>query len=327
MSVAEKVQWREWCQSDPNIHIFMRDWWLDAVCGADNWDCIIESSEYSGGGQSRAALPFYKIKSHGFNVIAQPILTQKIGPYVKLEEGLSEQESADMSNQLLGKLLDRLPTDVASVNFNMDWHITDGEPFLARGYEVTTRYTNVLLDLSDLDSVYASFDKTVRKHLRRAEQIVKIEETDDIEAFYQVNGKTFHRQGKEIPYSFDFVKQLDEVLVRHQARKIFLGKDEQGRIHAANYLIWDENSMYLLMGSADPELRESHAGNLMVWNGIKFASTVTKHFDFEGSMLPGVNAFNLAFAPVNMPYLSVSKRQNKLYNLLWHGKQVVANLI
>ena len=47
LSLTAKKQWREMCQSDPNIHIFMRDWWLDAVCGEDNWDCIIEYFEDS----------------------------------------------------------------------------------------------------------------------------------------------------------------------------------------------------------------------------------------------------------------------------------------
>lgn len=92
-------------------------------------------------------------------------------------------------------------------------------------------------------------------------------------------------------------------------------------------MTWDETSLYLLMGSADPDLRGSHASNLMVWNAIKFAATVTRNFDFEGSMLPGVNAFNIAYAPVNKSYLAVSKRPSRLYNMLWHGKRALANLL
>ncbi len=326
MSVAEKVQWREWCQSDPNIHIFMRDWWLDAVCGADNWDCIIESFEYSGE-RSRAALPFYKVKSHGFDVITQPILTQKIGPYVKLPTGLSEQEAADVSNQLMGKLLDRLPTEVDSVNFNMDWHISDGEPFLVRGYELTTHYTDVILDLNDMEVVYKNFDSKLRTHIRKAEKIVTVKECPDIETFYEIDSKTFARQNMSMPYSIDFVKHLDEVLVEHNARKMWMAVDEQDRIHAVEYLVWDEHSAYLLMGGADPNLRNSYATNLLVWEAIQYAVTVTRMFDFEGSIMPNVNPFNRMYGPIEIPYLSVSKRQSKLYNLLWHGKQVIENLI
>lgn len=138
---------------------------------------------------------------------------------MKLPEGLDEREAADMSNMLIGAVLDRIPADIDSVNFNMDWHIADGEPFLTRGFEVTTRYTNILHDLSDLERLYDSFDKTVRKHLCRAEQIVEIEESEDIEAFYELNGKTFMRQGKPIPYSIDFIKNLDKSLKQQKARK------------------------------------------------------------------------------------------------------------
>ena len=326
MSVVEKKQWRELCQSEPDIHIFMRDWWLDAVCGENNWDCIIENSENSYGG-GYCAFPFYKMKSHGFNVITQPLLTQKIGPYVHLPEGLDERDAADMSNRLIGAVLDRIPTDIDSVNFNIDWHITDGEPFLERGYEITTRYTDVIFDLTDLENVYKNFDSKLRTHLRKAEKLVSVIECPNIRTFYEIDSKTFARQGLPMPYSFEFVKHLDDVLGEHNARKMWMAVDEQQRIHAVEYLVWDERSAYLLMGGADPALRNSYATNLLVWEAIQYAAQVAEIFDFEGSIMPNVNSFNRTYGPVELPYLAVTKRPSRFYNLLWHGKRVIANLV
>lgn len=279
------------------------------------------------GGRSRVGLPFYKIKSHGFKVIAQPILTQKIGPYVKLAEGLNERDAADMSNRLIGAVLDRIPADIDCVNFSMDWRIVDGEPFVERGYEVTTRYTDAIFDLTDLESVYKNFDSKLRTHLRKAEKLVSVRECPDIRTFYEIDGKTFARQGLPMPYSFEFIKHLDDVLGEHNARKMWMAIDEQQRIHAVEYLVWDEHSAYLLMGGADPKLRNSYATNLLVWEAIQYAAQITKIFDFEGSIMPNVNPFNRTYGPVELPYLAVRKRQNKLYNLLWHAKQAMANLI
>ena len=53
---------------------------------------------------------------------------------MKLPDELDEREAADLPNSIIGAVLDRIPADIASVNFNIDWHITDGEPFLAWGY-------------------------------------------------------------------------------------------------------------------------------------------------------------------------------------------------
>ena len=325
LSATEKNKWREWCQSDPNIHIFMRDWWLDAVCGADNWDCIIESTEDSE--ESRAALPFYKRKSHGFDVVAQPVLTQKIGPYVKLAHGLSAQESADMSNRLIGNLLDRLPKDVADIRFNMDWHVTNGEPFLTRGYEVTTRYTTVIPDLSDLENVWNNLSPRARKEIRKAEQMLNFVEINDIDKFDAINEMTFERQNMKRPYKKNMLYRIERACCEHNARKIFFAIDTNNEVHGGVYVVYDEKAAYFLMSGENPQLRSSNAGRFMKWNAIKAVAKVTRSMDFEGSMIEGVQTANRRFGGLEKPYLSVSKRSNKFYNLLWHGKQAVANLI
>jgi lipid II:glycine glycyltransferase (peptidoglycan interpeptide bridge formation enzyme) len=54
------------------------------------------------------------------------------------------------------------------------------------------------------------------------------------------------------------------------------------------YLVFDARAAYYLIGGADPTLRASGAQNLLVWEAIQFASSVSKVFDFEGSSVPGI---------------------------------------
>ncbi|QPT41279.1 GNAT family N-acetyltransferase [Oligella ureolytica] len=93
---------------------------------------------------------------------------------------------------------------------------------------------------------------------------------------------------------------------------MFIAEDEQGRHHAGVYLIWDDNTAYYLMGGGDPDLRNSDATSLCMWEAIQFAATVTKNFDFEGSMIEPVERFFRGFGAVQTPYFSISKTNSKL---------------
>ena len=117
----------------------------------------------------------------------------------------------------------------------------------------------------------------------------------------------FDRQGVSIPYSDEYVRKLDRAAGARNSRKIFIAEDDSGRRHAGIYLVWDAKSAYYLMGGGDPNLRNSGATSLCMWEAIKFAATVTDQFDFEGSMIEPVERFFRAFGAVQTPYFSVSK--------------------
>ncbi len=99
-------------------------------------------------------------------------------------------------------------------------------------------------------------------------------------------------------------------------QKNFYVQDKDRKIHAAIYIIWDSNSAYYLMGGSDPDLRNSGATSLCIWEAIKFSSTVVKKFDFEGSMIEPVERFFRAFGAKQMPYLRISKTTSRLLKLL-----------
>ena len=94
--------------------------------------------------------------------------------------------------------------------------------------------------------------------------------------------------------------------------KILIAEDEQGRRHAGVYIVWDNTSAYYLMGGGDPDLRNSGATSLCMWEAIQFASTVTQRFDFEGSMMEPVEKFFRAFGATQTPYFSISKTPSRL---------------
>lgn len=68
------------------------------------------------------------------------------------------------------------------------------------------------------------------------------------------------------------------------------------------------------MGGEDPELRNSGAGILLIWEAMKFTFEVLKlnRFDFEGSMLEPVERVRRDFGAIQTPYFAISKSNSKL---------------
>jgi hypothetical protein len=127
---------------------------------------------------------------------------------------------------------------------------------------------------------------------------------------------SYARQGAVLPYSRDLVARLDAACGERDARRMFFAQDAEGRVHAVLYLVWLGNTAYDLMSGADPEIRGSGAGSLLVWEAIRFAATVTSRFDFEGSMVESIERFFRAFGARQVAYSRVTRmspRMKKLY--------------
>ena len=306
--MKNKDLYRKLCESEPTIPVFSQDWWLDAVCG-DEWDvCLVEK-----GSTVVAAMPYHlRTNRFGMKVISQPQETQTLGPWLRS----SDSKMANRLGQekdLLTELIDQLP---AFSQFHQNWHhaYNNWLPFYWRDFEQTTRYTYRLPDLSDLDLVWAGFRENIRGDIRKAKDRFRLIVRSDlsIDDFLALNAKTFERQGMTLPYTESFIKRLDSACAEHAARAIFIAVDADGRHHAGVYTVWDKESAYYLMGGSDPELRSSGASSLCLWAAIQHASTVTKSFDFEGSMIEPVERFFRAFGAIQTPYFSISKTPSRL---------------
>lgn len=305
--LTNKDKYRLLCQNEPSIPIFSKDWWLDSVAG-DAWDVVLVEK----GDQILASMPYTMRQRYGLNVISQPALTQTLGPWLrpstaKYARRLSQEKD------LLQKLFEQLPK---FAHYQQNWHCTRTNwlPLYWLGYEQTTRYTYRLEDLSSEEQIWGELQDNIRREIRKAsnKEGVKVRTDLDVEVFLTLNEKVFARQNMALPYTRDFVRRLDKAAAQNQARKIFIAEDEQGRHHAGVYLIWDDNTAYYLMGGGDPDLRNSGATSLCMWEAIQFAATVTKSFDFEGSMIEPVERFFRGFGAVQTPYFSISKTNSKL---------------
>lgn len=306
-----KALYRELCQKETSIPIFSRDWWLDAVCGENDWDVAIEVED----GEILGSMPYMKSKKLIFTFIGQPLLTQFLGPWFSVGSS-NDEKSISQQNKIMASLIEQLPK---CHYFSQNWNysVSNWLPFYWAGFNQTTRYTYVLNKLDDIDSLWRGLRGNIQREIRKAENRfdLKISESEPLDVFIGLMEKTFARQGKHFPYSRELIQSIDAACKTRNAGKMWLAVDEHGRSHAGIYVIWDSNSAYYLMGGGDPELRTSGASSYLLWHAIKYTANFVNRFDFEGSMLKSVEKFFRAFGSTQVPYLKVYKSNSYLLNI------------
>lgn len=293
--------YEELVKRSPQGSIFAHRWWLEAVAPG-----MHEILEIKKNGGLQAAWPVVHRDADGAKHICMPALTQKLG-ILFAPANAKPAEVQSTRQELTTELIDELG-DSASFHQNYHENFTDWLPFYWRGYVQTTRYTYVLEDISDLTALWNGMRSNARRDIRRAERLgIRIKDDLEMARFVDLNRKTFARQGREPLASDELIYRLDAACCSNAGRKIFAGVDSQGRVHAAVYVAWADNTAYYLMGGTEPELRASGAQLLALWEAVKFANSVVKRFDFEGSMLPQVEHGFRELGAKQLPYFSISK--------------------
>ena len=291
----------ELVRRSPQGSIFANRWWLDAVAPG-----MYELLEIKRGGEIHAAWPVVHIVRDGVRHACMPALTQKLG--ILFAPSTAKRVEVQSTNQrLVGELMEKLG-GLASFHQNFHENFTDWLPFFWQGHAQTTRYTYVLEDISDRTVLWNAMRPHQRRAIRKAEKLsIRIKDDLDLSHFLELNRKTFTRQGKLPLGSDELIGRLDSACRTHAGRKIFAGIDSQGRVHAAVYVAWQNDTAYYLMGGSEPDLRESGAQLLALWEAVVFAGSVVRRFDFEGSMLPQVEHVFRGFGAKQLPYFSISK--------------------
>ena len=306
-----KTLYRELCANEDLIPLFSKDWWLDTVVGMDKWDVALVHKD----GKIIASMPYIIKNRFGLKLCTLPELTQYLGPWIKPSQA-KYAKIIGQQKDIMIDLIEQLPRfDYFLQNWN--YKQTNWLPFYWKGFRQTTKYTYVIDDMSSLDIVLSNFQENIRGDIKKAKNRYNLilQDNPSIEDFIQLNRKVYERKNIKMPHNEQTLIKLDRACAQRNSRRIFIAIDEDGRPHAGAYIVWDKNSAYYLLGGSNPKLRNSGASSLCMWEAIKFASTVTKEFNFEGSMIEPVERFVRGFGGKQRLVFNISKTPSLLLRL------------
>jgi hypothetical protein len=292
--------YRRLCTTEDSIPVFSRDWWLDAVCG-ENWDALTLEKK----GKVYAAMPLY-IPCR--RIIFMPHYTQTMGIWFAGETPDTKYSSLLEHRQAVCIYFIEQLRRYRRFFQNFSYEFTDWLPFYWEGYSQTTRYSYVLNGLKDTGKMLADMSEQTRRNIKKAvKQSVVVCRGVSEDDFLRIQSLTFRRQNKKNTQSPAVLRRLIDAARRRGQGDIFGGYDKDGNLHAAAFVVWQNSSAYYIAGGGDPALRFSGAHSLVLWEAIKYVSQYTDVFDFEGSMIPGVERFFREFGAVQTPYFTIAR--------------------
>ena len=277
--------------------VFEQPWWLDAVA-PNIWKEIFVKEEDE-------IIARWPIVIKG-NCILMPKLTQTLGFWLS-ERILESDPYYNKRKKIINLLLEQLPKN-KSIKIRLDHKINYFLPMHWNNFVIYPCISYRINDLSDIDSIFNSFNYNVRKHIKTASKNVIIKTIDDIELLLTLMEKTFKLQNRKYPISRNLIRNIYSSCKEYQACKLLYAFDKDENLHSGSLFVYDKNVCYHLIQGSDPKYRNSRANSLLIWEGIKFASTVSKTFDFEGSMIEGIENFFRQFGGTPIVYYQIRKQ-------------------
>ncbi len=275
--------------------LFEQPWWLDIVAPGE-WNEVLVK------GKDGAVIGRMPYVTHGSSVIT-PELTQTLGIWIAPEV----QDDYGMQKKIIQEIFEKLEhkRSVVQTLAPCNQYVL---PFRWLGYRMEPRFTYRLSDLSDCDALYQRFNKTAKKNIKYAKNKVEVNTETNVETLILMLDRTFSAQKRKNPMSRDLIRRIVQSCEENHCGKYFEARDSVGNVHSCAYLVFDEKVCYYLLGASDSEFRSSGAQSLLLWESIQFASTRSAVFDFEGSMVEGIENFFRQFGGICTPYYIVSRR-------------------
>jgi lipid II:glycine glycyltransferase (peptidoglycan interpeptide bridge formation enzyme) len=286
------------------LPLFAQPWWLDAVTDGQ-WNAVLAHDDK---GKLTGSWAFGLKQMAGMKRIFMPPFTPYLGPVLHYEGELSEYEFISLQNKVFKMLLDELP-EVADIRFKCQPGMNNWLPFYWRGFEQTTRYTYIIDDTADIEEVYEGFKDSLKRQIKKADKQLKVNSVNDITSTIALFKKSLIKSGSKLEWSDSLFSKIDQTASAHQCRAILEARDESGDLYASIYLVWDNNTMYYLFGGMDEAYGDSGAKSLLFWKAINMASEKNLTFNFEGSMIPGVERFFRSFGGELTPVYYIYKRK------------------
>jgi len=300
MTENNKSIYAEWAASYPKLPLFFYPWWLDAVCGPGRWEVAVAQNA---NGQVEGVWPYYAYRRYGQAMMGMPMLTPYLGPLLVYPHKVSRPQRRSFEKKTMDALIDQLP-DFFYAYQTFTPRIDNWLPFYWRGFRQTTYYTYILKDINETEKVFRRFRSKTRNHIRVAARGHAIEKNGSLSDFFTLNKMAF--EGQNMPYSYDVLKKIDDQLQPRGWRKIYLARSEDGLLQGGVYVVQDQHSAYLLASGRRPG-SDSGVAPMLIWQAIQDLAEEVRQFDFEGSVIPGIETFFRSFGGSLTPYYQVSR--------------------
>ena len=301
MNTSDRDIYRKFAETCPDLPLFMQPWYLDAVCRDGRWEVVLVQKD----NRVVAVLPYFIKQKWGRSYISMPPLCKQMGPFI-----IAEFRTLKWEMRLFEALINLLPPNLLAFEQNFNYSVQNWLPFYWRGFKQTCLYSYSLSLHPDETFIFSQVKKNYRNKIPVAHKKLVLRHDLPLSELYRMGQLSFARQGLESPISWNLLQDLYAALVIQGRCQLFFAVDpETEALHSASLLVWDDVCAYYIMSGDDPQLRASGSQAMLKWTAILYAKNTIglPEFDFEGSMIPGIEQGRRDFGAHQKTYFRVWK--------------------
>lgn len=264
--------------------LFEQPWWLDIVAPGEWMVAQIEES-----GRIIARLPYVSKGKQKKKEIIMPRYTQTLGPWFDkiLRTEVPGNKQFAKQKEIVDALLAQMEP-FCKFEMTLDCANDYVLPYYWNGFNLSPTFS-YRIDLSKgVDEIFDNLSKSTKKNIRKAKDESNVSYETDIDAFCYILDKTYEAQNRKNPDSKKLITKIIETCDGIGHGKMFTARDKDGNLQCSSYLVYDQKVAYALIGGSVPKFRGNGSKSLIYWEEIQYAATVSKIFDFEGSMIEGI---------------------------------------
>lgn len=292
-TAIDLTKWDHCIDRSMNGNLYAYSWYLNLV--APDWEAIIED-DY------QAVMPLPVRKKMGIKYLYRPPFCQQLGVF---STGLSD------SNQI-NSFLQAIPSEISygDISFNIFNKVHELNLDL-------TRKTNHELDLIlPYSSLKANYHKSVRRRLRQSNEL-KLSYLEGVTSFTFLQ---YYEENLKEKFTVDenhlqLLRKIITVSQLNRSGKLFGVYNAANELISTAFFIQVKNRSILLASATSEEGRASNGKHFLIDRYIASQAGSNHILDFEGSDIPGVATFNIAFGAVPVYY-----HHYKLNRLPWYLK-------
>ena len=280
---------------------FEEDWWLDIVANGE-WERIELRDKNN---HIFASFPIVKERKIGFKYLTVPKHTQSLGIYIE-DTGAKLSKKLEREKKIINDIIKSLPKGY-NYDFRLDSNNQYIMPFIWNGFNVSPCFSYRIDTAKGESDIWKGLKDNIKTDIKKAMRTVNIVDDYSIDILIDLEKKTFDRQNRSYKQDLSFYHQIDKYLSSQGRKNLLCAVDNNGNVHSAAYFVFDRERCYYLLGGGDPDFRNSGAASLLIWEGIKEATRKGVLFDFEGSMIEGIERFFRGFGAHPSVYYRVRK--------------------
>lgn len=282
------------------------------VFGSKKWLSVYGSSLslvgiYKDEHQLIGGFYFLKIKKYGFTFIKLPPYTPHCGLFC-ISEGKNKSSLNNFQKEIMTEVCAYISAQKSALTvLAFPSSIIDLQPFIWAKYKVVPNYTYRIDLTQSLEVIKSNFDSKNRNVINKTikEALAVDVNTLDKTALFNFFNSSLTGAGANI-----YQKELKAVFFdfADDSNSFSLEAKKEGRLTGVVFCVYDKTTCYYLLGGVNKGEGLNGINNLLVLKSIEKAVELgCSVFDFEGSMLKGVERFFRSFGPELTPYYTVNK--------------------